>query len=160
MPLLRIVREGVPPRGSPRHVLCGTPIPSPGLQPGFGLRPHPPGEPADSGIPCHRGQVGTSLGCEDRPRGYQIVSLSHLSFFSFAAPVNSNLLASMDSDACQLVLSSNQEHAIMSRRNRRLRQYSNLQGKSKALCLLMIRNLSFRHDGMMILQLPGWTAKT
>ena len=32
---------------------------------GFGLRPHPPGEPADSGIPCLRGQVGTSFGCED-----------------------------------------------------------------------------------------------
>ena len=62
MPLLRIVREGVPPRGSPRHVLCGTPIPSPGFQPGFGLRPHPPGEPADSGIPCRRGQGGTPLG--------------------------------------------------------------------------------------------------
>ena len=29
---------------------------------GFGLRPHPPGEPADSGIPCRRGQVGTPLG--------------------------------------------------------------------------------------------------
>ena len=53
----------LPLRHLPRHVLCGTPIPSPGLQPGFGLRPHPPGEPADSGIPCRRGQLRVPLSC-------------------------------------------------------------------------------------------------
>ena len=59
MPLLRIVREGVPPRGSPRHVPCGTPIPSP-----YGWLRHPPDKPADSGIPCRRGQAGTAVGRE------------------------------------------------------------------------------------------------
>ena len=32
---------------------------------GFGLWPHPPGEPADSGIPCRRGQGRTPLCCGD-----------------------------------------------------------------------------------------------
>ena len=57
---------------------------------GFGLRPHPPDKPADSGIPYRRGQSGTPLGCKDR---WQRISSSfslRLFFSSFATPMNSD----------------------------------------------------------------------
>ena len=77
---------------------------------GFGLRPHPPGKPADSGIPCRKGQSGVTRSCvigwpcdRDDSSAYGLICrinqdiairsavtpsyLSHSSFLYFAKPL-------------------------------------------------------------------------